>query len=181
MGALRSASDPKRTFVSAVGLVSPMSTVWDDHVNWKTISLQIGLVLLTLGAIHFYARIGEHKRSEFLAREAEVLHAKSVVPMHHPPIQRDIIALAEKDSAAFCHPKDGSADGCRLDATFMDDQWIVFAYPYIGNAETGCCAVDSEHFLFTRAMASSCERRGADPDVRFRPKAHICVIRKAQK
>jgi hypothetical protein len=138
-----------------------MNTVWDDHVNWKTISIQVGLVLLTLGAAHFYTRMGDQKRSAFLAKEAEALRAQSVVPMHHPPIQRDIIALAEKDSAAFCHPKDGSADGCRLNAIFMDDQWVVFTAPYIGNPETGCCAVDSEHFfIYSRDGKFLREERG---------------------
>ena len=130
-------------------------------MNWKTISIEVVLVLLALGATHFYIRMGEQKRSELFAKEAEARRAKSFVPMHYPPIQRDIIALAEKDSAAFCHPKDSSADGCRLNAIFMDDQWIVFAAPYVGNPETGCCAVDSEHFfIYARDGKFLREERG---------------------
>jgi hypothetical protein len=130
-------------------------------MSGKKIFMYVAAVLLLAGAMHFYERTAERRRAKFLDKAVAALRVKSIVPMHNPPIERDIIALAEKDSSRFCHPQNGSADGCQLDATLREDHWIVFAWPYVGNPATRCCAVDSAHlFIYTRSGTFLREERG---------------------
>ena len=130
-------------------------------MNWKVVVVEVGAILLVMGAIHLCVRTSDRRHSEFLERETEALRAKSAVPMHRPPNERDILALAEKDSSTFCHPSDESVGGCRLDAVLMDNQWIVFAWPYFGKADPQCCAPDSAHlFRYSRDGVFLREERG---------------------
>ncbi len=132
-------------------------------MNWKAVSIQIGALALAGALFHVYERSKEHDSAQFLRERSEALRAASVVPMHNPPVEREIIALAEKDSSNFCHPVDRKIDGCRLDAVLVDDHWLVFAWPYFGSPgkEYVCCAPDSDRrFIYSRAGVFLREENG---------------------
>lgn len=122
-------------------------------MNWKAVSLLIGVIAMLAVLADFHRRSSDRDTVEFLKAKSVELRAESIRPMHNPPVEREIVTLAERDSSSFCHPADRSADGCQLDAVLVDDEWIVFAQPYLGSPGKGygCCAIDSARlFIYSR-------------------------------
>lgn len=120
----------------------------ENGLSWKIVLMLVCAFVALAGLADFHKRAAD-------ADAAEFLRAQPVEPrrMHNPPVERDIIALAERDGASFCYPADRSADGCDFSAVLFDDEWTVFARPYTGSPERGyfCCVVDSTHlFIYSR-------------------------------
>lgn len=116
-------------------------------MNWKRISKLVALMLFAIGASCIYVWLGEQKQAALVAQNLALSRNHPPAPMHHPPTENDILALVETDSAAFCHPKDKSADGCQFNAFVMDNQWLVSASPCLVDAITCAVAPDSTHFF----------------------------------
>ncbi|GAB3789818.1 hypothetical protein GCM10028797_25770 [Dyella agri] len=132
-------------------------------MNWKIVLLWVCAfgTLAALGDLH--RRSKDHDAAELLQERSAPRPAESVRPMHNPPRERDIVALAEKDSFAFCHPVDQSADGCELDAALIGSEWTVFAWPYLGTPGKSyrCCAPDSARlFIYSRNGTLLRQERG---------------------
>jgi hypothetical protein len=112
----------------------------------------------------FHKRSIDRDTAEFLRAKSVHLHSESIQPAHNPPVEREILALAERDSSSFCYPADRSTDGCQLDAVLVDDEWTVFATPYLGSPGKGygCCAADSARlFIYSRKGALLRWERGS--------------------
>jgi hypothetical protein len=124
-----------------------------ELMNWKVVSLLVCVFVMLAALVDVYKRSKDRDAAELLQEKLALLHAESNRPMHNPPHEQDIIALAEKDSSSFCHPANQSADGCELDAVLIDNEWTVFAWPYLGSPgkSYGCCAPDSARlFIYSR-------------------------------
>src|SRR5215469_14750034 len=58
--------------------------------------------------------------------------------------EKQALALAERQSWTFCHPRDLSIRGCDLHALFTHGKWSVMATPWLRgiNGTYYCCAPD---------------------------------------
>lgn len=113
-------------------------------LNWKMVALLVCFFVALAALAHVHQRSKDRETVAFLRQQPEARP-----PMHNPLTSHDIVALAEKDTSSFCYPTDRSVDGCNLDAVLVENEWIVFAWPYAGSPTLGyrCCAVDSARFF----------------------------------
>jgi hypothetical protein len=120
-------------------------------MNWKIVSLLVCALVAAAAFVDARKRSHDRETAEFLRQQPEAR-----LPMHNPPTSQDIMALAERDASSFCYPADRSADGCQFSAVLIENEWTVFARPYLGSPghRYNCCAVDSARlFIYSRKGA----------------------------
>jgi hypothetical protein len=129
-------------------------------VNCKTISLLVCALFALAAFMDYHKRLKDRETMDFLREKlAEVRYR----PQHNPPVEREILAMAERDSVSFCYPADRTVDGCQLDAMLVGDEWTVFAWPYLGapGKSYECCAPDSDRlFIYSRKGGLLTQERG---------------------